>query len=136
MNKEVTERRGRNHRGEGLPPLRFPGGHASHLHIINSVGNFSLLRNHIPKGKREWPVIYLFMVNKEQYSLLLALVWLQVPEPLGARHTVSLFAVISGSCEPRFLYFFFFKLFEFFCKQLNSPGGKRERSWEGGEDIY
>lgn len=64
MNKEVTERRGRNHHGEGLPPLRFPGGHASHLHIINSVGNFSLLRNHIPKGKREWPVIYLFMANK------------------------------------------------------------------------
>lgn len=54
----------------------------------------------------------------------MALVWLQVPEPPGARHTVSLFSVlICGPCRPTFL--FLFSLFKFFWKQLNSPGRKR-----------
>lgn len=79
--------------------------------------------------------IYLFMVNKEQYSVFMALVWLQVSEPPGARHTVSLFSVlISGPCKPTSL--FLFSLLKFFCKQLNSPGRKGERKGKEGEDVY
>lgn len=135
MNKEVTERRGRNHHGEGLPPLCFPGGHASHLHIINSVGNFSLLRNHIPGARGSGPLFIYLWLTKSNIPSSWPWFGSKSQSHWGQGIRFHFLLLFLGHASQDF-YTFFFKLFEFFCKQLNSPGGKRERSWEGGEDIY
>lgn len=60
MNKEVTERRGRNHHGEGLPPLRFPWGACFPSTHNQLRGEFLPPQKSYPEGQ-EGVAPYLFI---------------------------------------------------------------------------